>query len=106
MNWIGRLWRAALIAAPLRLWAMMLAGPVMLGCAVWLIELIRDPQWPVTLRDKQLDFLGWALICFIAINAIIIVTLAAARVKATGLGGASIEIDADDKVTIKEGNPQ
>lgn len=69
----------------------------MLACALWLIELIRDPKWPLTLREKQLEFLGWALLAFILINAIIIVTLAAVRVKGSGPGGVSFQIDADDK---------
>lgn len=96
-KWAGRIWRAALEAAPLRLWAMFLAGPVMLLCALWLVTIIKDPSWPETLRSKQLNFLGWALLSFILINAIIIVTLAAARVRGSGPAGVSFEIDADGK---------
>lgn len=69
----------------------------MLGSALWLANWVGDTSWPVELRDKQLDFLGWAMIAFIGINAIIIVTLAAARVRASGPGGTSLEIDADNK---------
>lgn len=99
---LGRLWNALLKAAPLRLWAMILAGPPLTVSATALVAIIWQGGWPEALRAKQLDFIGWALIGNIALLAIIIVTLAAVRVRGTGPGGTSIEIDADDddKVTI------
>lgn len=97
MRWIGRLWTALLLAAPLRMWAMILAGPPMLGMAAWLVTIITDAGWPIELRDRQLDFIGWALLCFIGINAVIIVTLAAARVRATGPAGVVVEINSDNQ---------
>lgn len=92
--WPARIWNAALKAAPLRLWAMILAGPtITLGTAA-LATIIADDAWPLDLRGKQLDFLGWALLICLALIAIIIVSLAAVRVKGTGFGGTSFEIDA------------
>lgn len=69
----------------------------MLGCALWLIELIRDASWPEVLRAQQLEYLGWALLSFIFINGIIIVTLAAVRVRWNGPGGIGGEINAENR---------
>lgn len=94
--WLGRLWNTLLKAAPLRLWALLSAGPVLTAGAVALVLIVKDPSWPLDLRGKQLDFLGWSLLIVLALIAVIIVTLAAVKVRAAGPGGTSLEIDADD----------
>lgn len=93
---MSKLWHALLRAAPLRLWAMIGAGPALTMGAGWLAWVIWRGGWPAEMAGKQLDFLGFALLGVLAIIAVIIVTLAAVRVKGSGPGGLSLEIDADD----------
>lgn len=80
--------------ASIRTWAMFMAGPFLLLFAVWLVFLIRN-GWPLNQASRQLDILGKALWIVLATNAVIIVALAAARVRAGGPGGSSIEISSD-----------
>lgn len=90
---IGTIWRAAMSAAPLRFWALIAAGPALTAGAASLVLIVWSDGWPVELRAKQLDFLGWSLILTIALIGIIVVTLAAVRAKMSGPGGTSFEVD-------------
>jgi hypothetical protein len=83
-----------LTAAPLRMWALFAAGPVLtLGTAA-LVLIVKDSQWPDRLRERQLDFLGWAMLGSLAIVAVIVITLAAVRVKGRA-GIAEFDVGGD-----------
>lgn len=91
MKWAGRLWEAMLAAAPLRMWALFAAGPALTlgtGALVWIV---KADTWPVELRERQLEFLGWAMLGSLVLVGIIVVTLAAVRVKGRA-GIAEIEV--------------
>lgn len=90
---ISRLWNAALRAAPLRLWALMAAGPALSAAAVGLVFIVWRGDWPEALRGKQLDFLGWSLLLVIGLIGVIVVTLAAVKARVSGPGGSGFEID-------------
>ena len=97
---IASAWRALLAAGPVRLWAMIGAGPPLTLGACGLVWIIWKGGWPASMAGKQLDFLGFALLAVLGIIAVIIVTLAAVKVKGSGPGGLSLEIDADDAPTV------
>lgn len=79
--------------ASIRTWAMFLAGPPMLLFAGWLVWIVWHGGWPPAQAARQLDILGKALWITLALLAVIIVSLAAAKVRGTGLGGTSFEIE-------------
>lgn len=89
-------WSSLLKAAPLRLWALIASGPVLTAGTAAMVMIVSDPSWPVALRDRQLEYLGWTLLGCLALIGVVIVTLASARVRGTGPGGTSFEIDSDD----------
>ena len=91
MNWASRVWNAMLAAAPLRMWALFAAGPVLtLGTAA-LVLIVKDSSWPEALRERQLEFLGYAMLGSLTIVSIVVITLAAVRVKGKA-GIAEIEV--------------
>jgi|GEM_PF-3392052 len=95
---IARIWNALLKAAPLRLWVLFGAGPIVtIGTAVLVGVVWKGDMTsaPVELAGKRLDFIGWALLILLANFSVIIVTLAAVRVKGSGPGGVGLEIGGD-----------
>lgn len=87
--------RAMLRAAPVRLWALILAGPPLTLFAAAIVGIIWKGPWPNHLAGDQLTILGRALFIALALIGVIVIALAAVRVKATGVGGASLEVDGD-----------
>lgn len=98
-------WRALLAAAPVRLWAMIGAGPGLTAFAAALVWIVWRGPWPAGLAAQQLTILGWALWIVLAVIAVIIVALASARVKAAGPGGASLEIDGGEEPAAAPQDP-
>ena len=79
--------------ASLRTWAMFLAGPPLLVFAAWLVWIVAFGGWPIGQASRQLDILGKALWITLFLLGVIIVSLAAAKVRGTGIGGTSFEIE-------------
>lgn len=94
MKIFARIWDEALKAAPLRLWAMMLAGPPLTLSAIGLTFIVWKGGWPLELASEQLRILGWALMANWLLIGVIIVTLAAVRLSGRGPGGVSFEVNA------------
>lgn len=92
----GRTWRGALRAAPLRVWAMFLAAPVLTLAAVGQTFIVWRGPWPETLARQQLEIIGWAHLIVLALIGVIVAALAAVKVKAAGPGGLSLELENDD----------
>lgn len=88
-----RLLRSLNEIASLRTWAMFLAGPPMLAFAAWLVWIVWHGGWPSEQAARQIDILGKALWITLALLGVIIVSLAAAKVRGTGLAGTSFEIE-------------
>ena len=86
---------AMFTSAPVRLWALILAGPPLTLFAAGLVWIIWKGPWPAALADMQLTILGRALLISLALIGVIVVALAAVKVKATGVGGTSLEVDGD-----------
>jgi hypothetical protein len=98
MNWAARLWKTMLTAAPLRMWALFASGPALtLGTAA-LVLIVKDSSWPEALRGRQLDFLGYAMLGSLALVGVVVITLAAVRVKGKA-GIAEIEVGGDSEDT-------
>ena len=97
---LGRLieavWLALLRAAPVRLWALILAAPPLTAYAIWTTHIVWRGPWPADRAQQQLAIIGWALCGALLLIAVIVIALAAVKVKAVGLGGTSFEVDADD----------
>lgn len=87
--------RFALRAAPIRLWAIILAAPVLTVTAVALTLIVWRGGWPVSLAPKQLEILGWTLLANWALIGAIVVALCAVKLKASAPNGINIEIDTD-----------
>lgn len=98
---IARLWRALTLAAPVRLWAMILAGPPLTAGAGGLAWIVWRGGWPGYAAKQQLDILGAALLAVLAIIAVIIIALASVSVRASGPGGTSFEVDGDGTADVK-----
>lgn len=92
----GRMWRAAFAVAPLRIWALVLGAPAMTALAVHLVRVITAPTWPAELRDEQLSAAKWALFIILGIILVIVAAIAAVKVKWTGPGGISGEVEPDE----------
>jgi hypothetical protein len=90
---LPRLWRVALRAAPLRMWVLFGAGPVLTVCAGVLVYIVWQGGWPISLRDKQLSIIGVALFGTLALLALVFAKIAGAKVKGTGPLGTSLDID-------------
>ena len=84
-------WKALLLAAPIRLWALILAGPALSTMGAALTWIIWRGGWPESLRPAQLELLGWLALINSGLIAVIIVSLAMVKVEAeTKLGRLSI----------------
>lgn len=88
--------------ASIRTWAMFMSGPPLLVFSGWLVWIVAFGGWPQNQASRQLDILGKALWISLCINAIVVVSLAAAKVRAQGLGGTSLDIQSGDN----DGRPQ
>jgi len=87
--------RQLLLAAPIRLWALILAGPPLTGLLAWSVYLVRY-RWPADRAQQQLEILGLAIYGLIALIAVIVVSLASVKLEAeTKLGRLSIGGDHD-----------
>lgn len=95
-------WSTILKAAPLRLWALIASGPVLTAATAAMVLIVKSETWPIELRGQQLEYLGWTLLGCLGLNAVIIITLASARVRGTGPGGTSFEIDSDDEQRVAQ----
>lgn len=91
----GSAWTAAVKAAPVRLWALIGAGPPLTLFCWGLVAIVWKGPWPQALASQQLTILGYALYIGLALIAVIVIALAAVKVKGAALGG-SFEVDADD----------
>lgn len=84
-------WKELLLAAPIRLWALILAGPALSTMGALLILIIWRGGWPMELRDRQLELLGLLALIYAGLVGVIIVSLAAVKVEAeTKLGKLSV----------------
>lgn len=86
-----RFFAAMLAAAPVRLWALIGAAPVITALTIWFALLVRN-NWPIDRAKQQLDYLGVGLIICVVLLGVIVVALAAVRLKAEVLGRAGFEI--------------
>lgn len=94
---IGRIWRALLAAAPVKIWAQIGAGIALtlvfvgFGLVIWLGPWLQDRQ------QQQLDLLGWGLICsaFLILVALVAITGLSVNVHG-GKDGLHASIDQDD----------
>lgn len=92
MHKIGIVLEAMMKAAPLRMWALIMAGPVMTAVDVLLIFIVWQGGWMPDLAGEQLRVLGILAFAHAAIIGVIVITLAAARASAHGPGGISLDI--------------
>lgn len=79
-------------AAPVRMWALIGAGPAITAIDCGLILIIWLGAWPPRLADEQLRYIGILAIGHAAIVGMIVVTLAAARASAHGPGGFGFDV--------------
>jgi hypothetical protein len=85
-----------LLAAPIRLWALILAGPPLTFLAAWVVSLVRYGWTPDT-AEQRIGILGNALYIVLVELGVIVVALAMVRLDAeTRLGKFSIRADDDD----------
>lgn len=94
---IGRIWTGLTAAAPIRLWALLGAGPPLTAAAAALVWIVWRGGWPAALAAKQLEILGFALYGALTLIGVIVVSLASVKVRAQGVGGTSLEIDSDER---------
>jgi hypothetical protein len=99
---LGNIPKAMIAAAPVRLWAMLLAGPPLTAYSIWVVIIVWKGPWSPAMEHDRLQILGLALMCLYALLAIIVVSLAAIRVKATGPGGLAFEADGDTDANTPE----
>ncbi len=82
--------------ASIRTWAMFASGPPLLAFSAWLVWIVAFAGWPAGQASRQLDILGKGLWISLCINAVVVVSLAAAKVRAQGLGGTTLDIQSGD----------
>lgn len=98
--------RNALMAAPLRLWAIILAAPPLTGTAIWQTYIVWKGGWPAERAEQQLNIMAWTSMANWLLLGVIIVALASVKLKGTGPGGASFEIDAADDPVLSQMEPR
>lgn len=87
----GGVLRLLLLAAPIRLWALILAGPPLTAFLGWLVWIIWRGSWPLELAGRRLEILGGIAGGLVVLVAIVVVSLAAVKLEAeTKLGKLSI----------------
>lgn len=92
-----RAWRLVTLSTPVRLWALILAGPPLTAIDVWLVLVLKDDAWPEVLRGQQLETIGALALVHAGLVAVVVVSLAAVKLEAqTRLGSISIGGDGDD----------
>jgi hypothetical protein len=74
-TWIGNTWRALIAAAPVRLWAQIIAAGSFLGFMVATSAAIRFGPWSSSVEGKRIDALFWlgvaaAFLALFALGAI------------------------------------
>lgn len=95
---IAAVWKALLLAAPIRLWALILAGPALTGLWAWAIWIIWRGGWPEKMAALQLQILGGLAFMMSIAVMIIVVSLAMVKVEAeTKLGKFNISAFEDDE---------
>lgn len=95
MTIIASAWAALIKAAPVRLWALIMAGPPLTVFAAGLTVIVWRGPWPDALAGQQLSILGYGLFIALALIGVIVISLAAVKVKGSALGG-SFEVEGDD----------
>lgn len=99
-NRLGKLiksvWTECLSVEPLRMWVLILAGPVLTLCAATLVYIVWKGGWPLSLRDKQLNIIGIALFATLALLALIFTKIAGMKATASGPLGTKLELDGTD----------
>ncbi len=93
---IGRIWRSMLDAAPVRLWAMILAAPPLTTFACWLVWIVWKGPWAKGSDPQQLLILGWALWGSLVLIGVIVGALAMVKLNVSAPGGFHAELDSDD----------
>lgn len=83
-------------AAPLRVWAMVLAALPLTASAGVLTLIVWNGGWDKALEGKQLNFLGWTLLVNWALIGVIVVKLADAKLKISGPAGTGAEINSNN----------
>jgi len=90
-------WKSLLLAAPIRLWALILAGPALCALELALILILWRGGWQVEHQALQLKLLGGLAIFQAASVMVIVVSLAAVKVEAeTKLGRLAIGAERED----------
>lgn len=99
---------AMLRVAPIKFWALMGAAPILTVSTAIMVGIVWKGDMtanPADLASKRLDFLGAALLLFVIQTAVIVVTLASVRAKATAPGGIGFEVDADGHPDTPQPSP-
>jgi hypothetical protein len=84
---------AMIKAAPVRMWALILAGPVITAIDCGLILIAWLGGWPPALAAEQLRIVGVLAFTHAGIVGTIVIALAAARASARGPGGLSFDVE-------------
>lgn len=87
--------RWAAVGGPLRIWALIFAGPALTLTGVLMTLVVWRGGWAPDLQEQQLAILGWALLANWVLLGVVVVALAAVRVRGQGPGGIGIEIDSN-----------
>lgn len=98
---MGRVFDRLVGLAPIRLWALILAGPSLTAFALFQMMAIWLGEWPSDLAAKRLDYLGWSLLGTLMMLGVVVAAISAAKVSGKGPGGMEFEIDADDQPTVE-----
>lgn len=85
--------RWAAVGGPPRIWALIFAGPALTLTGVLMTLLVWRGGWAPHLQAQQLTILGWGLLANWMLLGVVVVTLAAVKLKGSGPGGIGIEID-------------
>lgn len=92
---IGLIARLAAFA-PLRLWALICAGPALTLTGGLMTLVVWRGGWARELQTQQLTLLGWGLLCNWLLLGVVIVALASVRLKGQGPGGMGFAIEGGD----------
>jgi hypothetical protein len=91
-----RMFRSLNEIASIRTWAMFLSGPPLLAFSAWLVWIVAFAGWPSAQASRQLDILGKGLWISLCLLGVVVVALAAAKVRAQGFGGTALDIQSGD----------
>lgn len=100
---ISAAWTAAIAAAPVRIWALILGPQALTIFAAWVVSLVADPGRD--LSPQRIGVLAWTIYILLALVSLFTVAITGTRFRGVGFGGASLDVGGAAAADSQETRP-